>query len=457
MTRLSSLVNAAERRLAAIFPGYFEGAKHDHYQDFGYPKTITFPMLHSMYCRNSIARAAVDSTVEKVWETHPQLLESDASKEETSLESEIRQRFRDLRFWQNIMDADTKSLVGAYSGVILRLADGKRFREPVDTVPGGLDGLVEIIPAWEGQLTVSTWDTDELSETYGQPTMFQFNESSIGNTNTQQPRQFEVHPDRVIIWSKDATVHNRSFLEPGYNDLMTLEKVIGAGGEGFWKNAKRDPIINVEPDFKVANMAKAMGVAEDELLELMNDQVDDWQKGFDKLLMLQGMKAETLSVTLPSPEHFISGPLQVFAASIRMPMKILVGTQTGERASTEDAKQWSKTCMSHRENRVVPNIMDVINRLEQFGILPDRDWNLDWDSLTDSSEDEKMGLASKMSEINSKMERSGEIVFTHDEIREVTGRDPLSDADKYREEDEPDEEDEAAALGLVPEEIEAAA
>jgi hypothetical protein len=325
--------------------------------------------------------------------------------------------------------------VGCYSGVIMRLADSKRFQEPVDTVPGGLAGLVELIPAWEGQLQVAEWDTDEMSETYGQPLMFQFNEAQVASkaNDTTKTRSFMIHPDRVLVWSRDGTVHGTSFLEPGYNDLIDLEKIKGAGGEGFWKNAKSAPVLNLDKDAKIGDLAKGMGVSPAEVGDKIGEQVEDWQKGFDQLLMLQGMEAKALGITLPSPEHFWAAPLQSFAASISMPLKILVGSQTGERASTEDASEWSQTIMSRRNSQTVPNVMALVRRLERFSILPEgKDWFLDWPSLMDPTPTEQIERAAKMADINAKMQRLGEFVFTPDEMRQETGREPLTDAQRYR-------------------------
>ncbi|ASP85018.1 DUF1073 domain-containing protein [Sinorhizobium meliloti] len=443
---IQMLANAV-RRLDTLFPGYFpEQAKHDHYKDFGYPKALVFQNFYDMYRRNGVANAGVDKTVGKVWQDFPFLLEREDSDGETPLERDIRERFNDLRIWQRLREADKRSMVGAYSGVILRRADNKRFNEPVDRVPGGLKGLVEIIPAWEGQLKVSEWDTNETSENYGQPLMFQFIEAEVQDNTTgqQNARSFDLHPDRVIVWSEDGSVNGSSALEPGYNDLITIEKIIGAGGEGFWKNAKSAPVLQVDPEAKLNEMARMMGVPLEELVDKMNDQVEDWQKGFDKLLMVQGMEAKTLGITLPSPEHFFAIALQSFAASIEIPMKILVGSQTGERASTEDAREWAQTCMSRRSSQVVPNIMQMVNRLERFGILPEKDWFLSWQDLTEPTKAEKFERALKMAETNQKMGGST-VVFTDDEIRAAVDLEPLTDSEKFR--DELAEEETTGAIG----------
>ncbi|WP_425070655.1 anti-CBASS protein Acb1 family protein [Sagittula sp. S175] len=447
MTKITTarefLANAVRRNLAAMFPGHFDGAKHNHYADYGWPTSVTFQQLYAMYERNSVATAAVNKTARKVWETIPAVRHAEQGDDETPAEKEIRQRFDDLGVWRALAECHRRSMVGRYAGAILRIGDGKQLREPVDSVTGGLDALVEVIPAWEGQLTVAEWDTDEASPTYGKPLMFRFNETAIGESKIG--RMASIHPDRVVIWSQDGTVNARSLLMAGYNDLIDMEKIKGAGGEGFWKNAKGAPVLEVDKEARLAEMAQAMGVQADALLEAMNDQVEDWQKGFDKLLMMQGMTAKTLPTVLPDPEPFFGVSLQSFAASVEIPVKVLVGMQTGERASQEDADEWARTCMGRRSDSVVPAIMEMINRLEAWGIIPAADWWLDWEDLTEAGMPERMDRAAKMAAINAQAYdyTEGGIVFTDDEIRDVVGMEPLADAGMAREDDTPPEDEES--------------
>jgi uncharacterized protein len=428
MNAMQIIANAA-RRLDALFPGYFPESKHNHYRDFGWPEHLEFQQLYSTYRRNGLAKAGINKTILKTWQDMPALWES-AEPAETGLESDIRQRFDDIRFWARMAEVDRRSMVGGYAGAILRFADSKRFNQPVDTVPGGLLGLVEIIPAWAGQLTVATWDTDETSPNYGKPTMFAFHEAAVGTSQRHlKTRSFDLHPDRVVIWSTDGSVHAESALEAGFNDLMTLEKVSGAGGEGFWKNAKSGLALEIDKEAKIEDMARAMGVETDGVADAMNEQVEDFNKGFDKLLMLQGMQAKTLGVTLPSPEHFFNIALQSFAASLTIPLKILVGNQTGERASTEDQREWAQTNMARRDLICRPAIREIVARMERFSILPERDWAIGWSDLTEASASEKIERADKMATINQK-NGALEPVYTADEIRDVTGHAAFEENDE---------------------------
>jgi hypothetical protein len=437
VSRSAMVVNEVQRRLDAMFPAFFRrGRKHDHFKDFGWPDQLTFADLYRMYTRNGLATAGVNKTILKTWQDNPDIWETEKPKEST-VEADIRQRFADLRIWQHFAEADRRSMVGRYAGVILRFADSKKFDQPVDTVPGGILGLAGVIPAWEGQLTVAEWDTNPDSETYGEPAFYQFNESAVGDKT--QPRQFRVHPDRVLIWSDDGTINCRSALEPGYNDLLDAEKVKGAGGEGFWKTARGAPLIEAAAGTDPKSIGQSMGAASPaDMIDKINEQIDSFQQGFDKGLMLGGMTAKPLQITLPSPEHFFAGPVQAFAASISMPYKELIGNITGERASTEDARGWAQTCMSRRANRNIPIIQQFINRLERFGILAAKDWHIEWPSLLDPSPEAKMARAKDMAEINAK--HPNEYVYTPDEIRMETGLEPLTAAQRETD-DLPDDED----------------
>jgi len=416
------LANAAQRSLEKMFPTQFGSTKHNHAKDYGYPEYLTFGHFHQMYKRNGLAKAGVNQTILKTWQDNPAVWEQkdDDKNEETDIEKDIRQRFELLRVWQRTAEVDRRSMVGGYAGFIMRFADDKVFKEPVDRVGGGLDGLVEIIPAWAGQLEVSVWDTDERSETYGEPLMFSFNEAAVGN-DVNKTRSFEVHPDRVIIWSEDGTVHPDSALEAGYNDLLDLEKISGAGGEGFWKNAKRGLTFEIDKETQIQNMADMMGIPIEEVADKLGEAADEFNKGFDSSMLLQGMKVGTVAVSMPSPEHFHAVSLMGFAASIPVPAKILVGSQTGERASTEDAKTWAQTNMARRSGTVIPTLRTFIDRLERFGILPERDWHIQWTDLTENSQSEKAELANKMADTNSKL--PDDPVYTVSEIRAVTGHD----------------------------------
>lgn len=417
-------LNALTRSLSTMFPCYFGGdTKHPNfYADYGYPLSLTFENYHQAWERNGLAKAGIERPIETCWQEFPRLVEFEDTHDKTQLEKEIAKAFEKLQFWSNLSEADKYSRVGEYSGVIFRFRDNQAFDQPVTAVSGGLEGIAEIIPAWQGQLTADEFFQDVNQENYGQVSMYTFNESAVKTSNGKtQVRQMRVHPDRVHIWSRNSTIWGVPSLKAGWNDLLTCQKLIGAGGEGFWKNAKAAPVLEVEKDANLNQLATMLGSTIANLPDKLDEIIADYQKGFDKMLMLQGMKASPQSITMPDPKEFMNNALMSYAASLSIPLKILVGSQTGERASTEDAKEWNKTCNSRRTNFIRPNIMRIIERLVKYKILPEKDWFLLWGDLTEATTAEKVGIAKSMADIQKVYEGSGQQVFTPDEVREVAG------------------------------------
>lgn len=224
----------------------------------------------------------------------------------------------------------------------------------------------------------------------------------------------------MLIWSDDGTVNGSSALEPGFNDLTDAAKIKGAGGEGFWKSARGAPIIEAPKGVSPQDVQRGMNAATPaDVIDKLNATVDDFQSGFDKALMLGSFSVSPLTITLPQPKEFWELAAQGFAASISIPVKVLIGNVTGERASTEDANEWAQTNMSRRENRVLPILYDLIDRLVIWGILDAKDWTIGWQDLTEASPDAKLDRAAKMSTIN--QQAGSEPVFLPDEIRDEAG------------------------------------
>lgn len=417
------------RDIRGMFDGLFSSllnTKHDNYYSaYGYPAELTFEQMYAMYKRNSLAKAGCERHTQKCWQDYPALTEDNQVDDESQLEMDIRQRFQELRFWSALAQADLRSRVGEYAAVVLRVADSKEMNQPVDTVPGGLDGLVEVIPCWQGQLTVSSWETRPEQAAYGKPTMYQFNESAV-DPQTGKDRSFQVHPDRVIIWSKDGTTHGTSALEAPFNALIDAEKIRGSGGEGFFQAAKGTPHYKVDKEANLQQLAQMLGAESPaDIQEKMGEISDGVRQGFDKAMVTQGIEADFMSYQVPNPQYFYQNAKEEIAAGFGIPLKILTGSQSGERASTEDANEWNQTNQSRRENYVKPNIMQVINRLERFRILPERDWTLKWSDLTESTKTDKISLSEKMANVNKAAMGTGEPApFSAAEIRVMAGYSP---------------------------------
>lgn len=382
--------------------------------EYGFKEDLTFDDLYRLYRRGGIAHGAVRKIIGTCWLSNPEIIEgekADETRKVTAWERKAKAVFTH-RFWRAFADADLRRLVGRYSGILLHIRDNQNWNLPA--IRG--KGLEKITVAWAGSLVPSEWDTGLNSRTYGQPKMWQYVER-LANGST---RRVDVHPDRVFIlgdYSSDAI----GFLEAAYNAFVSLEKVEGGSGESFLKNAARQLNLNFEKEIDFNNLASLYGVSASELQEKFNEAAVEVNRGNDTLLTTQGATVTPLvtSVADPSPTYNVN--LQTASAALDIPTKILVGMQTGERASTEDQRYFNARCQSRRGDLSF-DIEDLCDKLVELGILdavPQK--TVIWDDLNASTDAEKLASAKLMADINSASIATGEQPFTGEEIRVAAG------------------------------------
>lgn len=404
------------------------------WQDYGYPQHLEFDNFYTMFQRSGIARAGVMKHVEKTWETNPWIVQGDESDEPhsdwTTWEKAVSQAFRRAKVFDMLKEADWRGRVGRYSALYLVFNDGKRPDEPVQYRNG--QRLLRVQPLFESQLTPATFNTDPSSDQYGQPLTYQFTENALGNSADQTARSMTIHADRIHILAEGSDgsgIYGTSALEPGFNSLLTLEKIIGAGGEGFWKAARGAYALKGQAD--VAQLARMFGCEESEVGDKLNEVASDFSAGFDKMLMLGGMEAEGLGFSVPQPEQFFNAAIYDFSASVSCPVPVLIGQQISQRSSEENSQEWSQTNMSRRKRFVGPNIEDLVRKLMRVGAVPFMEhFYCAWDDLTEPSKSDKLALAEKAANINKALMGSGvQAPFDANELRDLAGFEPNDDLD----------------------------
>ena len=182
------LVNALAEsvgRQRMLYASQFNGntKRTKLWDEFGYPDSVPFDLLYRAYRRNSAAYSGVHKTLDSCWVDMPTIIEgpeSDEAAQNTPWEVMVTRLMK--RFWAKIKDADRRNLVGRYSAILLQIKDGNTWDKPVDVATVrrlGEKAIVRMIPAWESQIKPASYDIDTLSDTYGQPTEYQFNEQPI--------------------------------------------------------------------------------------------------------------------------------------------------------------------------------------------------------------------------------------------------------------------------------------
>ncbi len=445
------LVNALAETMAmgrqrALYTGQFNGntKRTKLWDEFGYPDTVSFDMLYRAYRRNSAAYAGIHKTLDSCWVDKPVIIDgpvADKSKKETEWEKTVTKLLK--KHWAKIKDADRRNMVGHYSAIILQIKDNRPWSEPVDfslVAKLGEVALVKLIPAWESQIKPGSYDIDTLSDTYGQPINYTFNEQPVGDDGTYgNVRSVTVHPSRVIILAEGSEDENMlsgiPLNEAGYNDLLDIEKAKGGSAEGFLKNASRQLGIHFDgqTDMKtIADQAKEAGYKD--LGEAMNDKISKLNRGTDSALVTQSGTTSVLSVAAADPTPTWTVSANSYASTIRCPFNILFGKQTGNLASTEDKKAWAATCNERRNSWLSWVLTVTIQRWCDIGMISqpvNGEITVDWSDLLAPGDSEKLDNMGKMADIAQKTQQAfGTSSVEPNEIRAAGELEPLKEVNQ---------------------------
>lgn len=393
---------------------------------YGWKETLNFQDYYRMWERGSLAHGAIGRIIGKCWEDEPEVIEGNAKDKKrppTPWEAAFKAIAKQVKLWECVREADLRRTVGKYSALILQIADGKTWNEPVRGRASRR--LVKIIPAWEGQLKPSEWGTDETnSETYGMPTMFQFREGDVRSdsesTANFASRNLTIHPDRVIILGD--IINGVPLLRAPYNDFVNLEKISGGSGESFLKNAARQLNINFDREVNLTDIATAHGVKPEELRGIFDQVTEGLNQGVDQTVITQAANVTPLVANVPDPQQHFNVSLMSAAAAMMIPVMVWIGSQTGERASSEDQKDWNKTMQGRRVQILASDIETVVAHLIRIGLVkPVSETFVYWSDLSEATLGEKLANAKLMGETNNQFASTGEFPFTAQEARDVAG------------------------------------
>lgn len=389
------------------------GAKlNQSYADFGYLSALEFFSYYTMYKRVGLAKAVIERPADLCWIDNPEI-----KLDEDTEDKEHAKLAKRLRLWKNFLQCDYMQRVGHYAGLIIRVADGQSLDRPLGKVRA--DAIRSVTPCWEGQLVAGSLDQDPASDRYGLPVNYTYSQTGVRQTAQRDGNeQFTVHWTRVLIWNEGAagnTIFGQSSLEAPFNALIDWEKIRGAGGEGFRKQASLRAVLQA--------MKETQGQEpSDEELDALTEVITDMNTSFDSVPYFGGMELVPLDTTLGNPEHFKNTALEDVAAGAKWSAKGLIGAQTGVLAGSEDSSGDKQTAQSRRENYLTYQIMDWLEWLQVHTDFPAADRIIEWSDLLAPGDAEKLANANIMADVNYKTwQATGDTVYTGDEIRELTG------------------------------------
>lgn len=355
----------------------------DVYKALGYPLILRFEDYYGKYERHDIAKAVINRPIQATWRGDIQLVETNDQKE-TTFEKAWKDVWKRLSLKNKFVRLDKLASMGKYGILLLGLDDVKNTEGWRSPVSPGTRKLNFVKPLSEGSAKINSYDDVPSSVRFGLPLQYNI---STNNPNGSSGQTIAVHYTRVIHVTGEqleSEVDGVPVLQAIYNRLMDLEKLIGASAEMFWRGARPGFQGKVDPDFTLTQ----------EMKDDLRAQWDEYENDLRRILMNEGVEFEPFQMQVADPRYHVDVQIQMISAVTGIPKRILVGSERGELASTEDKSSWLELIQSRQKDYAEVQILrPFITKCQEHGILPSSEgYHFIWPDLFSPSEKERAAI-----------------------------------------------------------------
>lgn len=359
------LTEALTRLDLARAQGYQYGTDRDIYATGGYPTTIKFSEYKGLYDRDGIAGRIVDMPAQTTWRNPPKVSE-EGQKDGTEFTKAWDALAQRLGVWGRLERADRLSRIGRYGVLLIGVAgDDSQLEREMPQLQGP-DAVLYLSAFTEQHAQIDSWVVDPRDPRFGQPLTYKIDLTS--GVSSFQPTTGSS--TQVVHWSRlihiaegllEDEVYGRPPLQRVYNDLHDLQKVSTSTGEGYWQRVAGILQAKIDPESTIT---------EEQLLAL-DENLQKLYHDLKRTFYGKGVELSRLAEGEPDPEAAADLFFTKIAAGAGFPKRILFGSETGERASTEDQKTWLGSIAERQKQHAEPMILRaLIDRLVEKKALP---------------------------------------------------------------------------------------
>lgn len=389
ITKLRVLSDLVMRSRISAYAGVSFQGNRDLYTVLGYKRDLAFQDYWDAYKRNRLAKRIINAPVESTWYGDVAVYENQ-EEDETEFEKAWKILNQKHQVISKLIRLDKLVGLGEYAVLLLGFNDKADLSQPLSE---GKHELLYIQPYHQGSCTITKWVTDETSDRYAMPEIYTLKLIRPGQVGFY--KETTVHASRVIHVS-DGCLENDVFgtprLESVFNSLLDLEKMAGGSAEMFWQGALGGKAFT----------AKDGATLTPQTIADMGEEIDDYIHGLRRYLRLQNIDVQNLTPDLiSSPKDYIDTQLDLISGDTGIPKRILVGSERGELASTQDESNWLSRVEQRRLQYAEPFILrKFVDLMIDHSVLPEpKDgYQVDWPDLWSISEQEQATVAKTKTE-----------------------------------------------------------
>lgn len=380
LTNLSELVGRAQLAMAI---GMSYGGKRNLYDALGYPQTILPIDYINKYKRHDISHAVIAKPVDKMWKGDVLVLEADDSKT-TQLEEAWKTLYNELLLKNTFVRADKLTGLSEYGIILLGFDDVDSVEKMTFAVTKSKTlKLVYAKPFSSNKATITKFDENPKSPRYAKPILYQIQIEDRIAINVHYTRV--IH---IIDEAMESDIKGSPRLEVVFNRMEDLEKITGGSGEMYWRGARPGYQGKIDENYDLGDSERAD----------LEKQIDEYEHNLRRLFVNEGVDLKGLETQVSDPTNHFNIQISAVSAVTNIPQRILLGSERGELASSQDADEWWSYLASRRANFAETQILrPFIDRLIEFGALPEptkgsKEYSIKWEDLFAQSEEAKIKI-----------------------------------------------------------------
>jgi len=391
-------------------------------EECGYPAEIDPELYTQFFRRHGIAKRIVSIYPEECWKKDPEVFDVEDEGVESPFEKAQKELVQKHNLNHYLCRIDILSGINTYGILLLGIDDNRTLDQPAEglddkgerTAKRPVRKLTYLRCLTDTLAPVAEWENDETNPRFGQPKSYnvQFVTPQQSSMQGQAPLPTtakKVHWTRVIHVADNCTtseVFGTPRLEDVFNFLYDLKKLLGGSGEMFWKGGFPGYSFEVAP-----GQEGEVDLDENKMKQAM----DDFSNKLTRYLALVGVTAKSLAPQVADPSAHIQAQLDAISIAKAIPKRILMGSEQGELAATEDKSSWVERLQGRMEKYLSPCLLRrVYDRFIALGILPvpaEDKYVVKWPDLASPSWDQIVTTAVKLVQAISSYAGSGADAF----------------------------------------------
>jgi len=386
----------------------------NHFEVFGWPRDAIDGWDEenwlALYLRNAYARIVVEKPAFTTWRDDPQVVDPTDAEEPTEFERRVEKLASNHHAWSYCERADRAAGIGQHGLLLIGFDDvvgdgdskGDRSQWSTDAREQGLSALSNITglkPILGAQIEdIDYGDID--SERWGLPVEYTIDLSEDVDSETEDDTDGTIrcHWTRVIdvpaTRPLDDETLARPRIEPVLNNVLDIEKTLGAAAEAAYRAADYGLHLNADPT--EVDLSGGMDDLEQEL--------QAYEQGLQRYLRTAGVDVERLGGDIQDPSGIVENNLDAIAGQTGIPKKEFRGNESGEVSGAEaDERSYFGMIAERRQQYATPHIVrPLIDRLGAIGILPTPttgDYRVEWPDLKQLGQQEAAEIEQKRAQV----------------------------------------------------------